>query len=185
MIFGIGTSAANNYYASVTALTISSGYISTTFPNTVLKSYLHSFLDTGSNGLYFEPASNGLLPFCTRYLGFYCPTGPLPLPVPTSGVAQLTGGGGTKTLASPAFNIANAEGLTFTNAAEPQLGGPLGVVRSNGNGGVSYTPPADTTIFDWGLPFFYGKTVIIGFTGLTVPAATGALSGKTGPFYAL
>ena len=69
--------------------------------------------------------------------------------------------GGSFTLTNPAASFQKG------NAALPTLGGSMGAPE----------------LLDLGLPFFYGKTVVIGIDGMS---ATGVgPSAVTGPFYAL
>jgi hypothetical protein len=61
------------------------------------------------------------------------------------------------------FVVDNAQGLFASplKAALPSLAGALG----------------DASSFDWGLPFFYGRRVFMGFEGQATPLGNG-------PFYA-
>ena len=59
------------------------------------------------------------------------------------------------------FQVANTPSLVQTNnAAFNNLGG------SSGSGSFS-------SFFDWGLPFFFGRTVFVGIEGQTSPLGTG------------
>jgi hypothetical protein len=72
------------------------------------------------------------------------------------------------------FSIDNADNLFNNNpngAAFGTLGGPLGPPNTCTNMGGSCT-------FDWGLPFFYGKTVFTAIDGQNVPGV------GPGPFWA-
>jgi hypothetical protein len=73
LVFGIGTQA-NNGLGSVTVLALDAGYVSTTFPAGGTKTYT-SYLDSGSNGLFFlNAATTGLTPCASSGLkDFYCP----------------------------------------------------------------------------------------------------------------
>ncbi|MDD5335724.1 MAG: DUF3443 family protein, partial [Rhodoferax sp.] len=126
------------------------GYFTTQFAGQSLNT---SFLDTGSNGLFFNSST---VPACTgSNVGFYCPT------ALTNLTATLVGA--NRASASVSFSIDNATAL-FTDARMavlPTLSGPFG----------------DSTSFDWGLPFFYGRRVFFGIEGQT------SLLGQ-GPFYA-
>ena len=120
------------------------------FVTTIYKGriFTQSIIDSGSNGLFFPDAS---LPTCAAPLnGFYCP----PNTVSLSGTI-VQGNGQTIV----PFTIANTNTLVGTgNAAFNDLGG-------------------DLSTFDWGLPFFLGRTVFIGIEDQ--PSSLGP-----GPFFA-
>jgi hypothetical protein len=63
------------------------------------------------------------------------------------------------------FQITNLNNLNATFYASPTIGGP------------SSTNPSLGTYFDFGLPFFYGKTVYTAIDGKVAGSATG-------PYYA-
>lgn len=148
VLFGIGTQA-NNQFATGSVLTTSpQGYFTTLFAGRALTK---SFLDTGSNGLYFDST---FLPLCPGGgSGFYCPN------FTTGFSASLVGTNGQS--AQVGFAVDNALGL-FTNAPNavlPTLAGNIG----------------DARIFDWGLAFFYGRRVFIGIEGMASNLGTGPL----------
>lgn len=150
LIFGIGTQANNQMASGAVLKTNSSGYITTLFSGLSLNK---SFIDTGSNGLYFDLDS---IPVCVGAgAGFYCPA------ARTTLTAELVGSNAVS--APVAFSIDNAQTLfaSYPNAVLPTLGGTMGYAQ----------------VFDWGLPFFYGRRVFIGIEGE-------ASSLGTGPFYA-
>jgi hypothetical protein len=108
-----------------------------------------SFVDSGSNGWFFD---DPLLTKCTgALLGFYCSS--------RNESATMTGITGTPSF-TYSFRIANATTLNVAFAAFDNLGGPSGL----GN-------------FDWGLPFFYGRSVYTVIEG-------NVIGGNTGPFVA-
>ena len=117
------------------------------------QSYTTSFLDTGSNGLFFDTAA--IIACTDSSVGFYCP------PSRTSLSATLIG---ANAVSSPvSFVIDNATSL-FSDRSQhvlPTLAGTFG----------------DSTSFDWGLPFFYGRRVFVGIEGQVSPLGTG-------PYYA-
>jgi hypothetical protein len=102
-----------------------------------------AFIDSGSNGLFF--ADNGIA-LCSS--GFYCPSAALSL------AATVTGTNGTSR--SVPFLVENASALPAGTAAA-HLGGSV-ILGSS---------------FDWGLPFFLGRTVFVAFDGRSTPAGTG------------
>lgn len=150
LIFGIGTQNNNQLGSGVVLTTSANGHFTTLFAGQSLNT---SFLDTGSNGLFFDSSA---IPVCTdSNEGFYCPTSL------TSLSATLVGANRVST--SISFSIDNATSL-FTDARKavlPSLSGPFG----------------DTTSFDWGLPFFYGRRVFVGIEGQTSSLGPG-------PFFA-
>ena len=117
---------------------------------TVYKSdTLRGFLDSGSNGIFFHDAS---IPLCGAGSGFYCPVRTLSL------TATVTGANGATR--SVPFEVQNPNALPAGTAAA-KLGGDLGLTRS----------------FDWGLPFYFGRTVFSAFSGASTPKGPG-------PYYA-
>ena len=146
LVFGIGTQANNSLGSAQVYTTDDVGNFSTAFKG---RTYSGSFLDTGSNGLYFLDSGTIGLPPCPRpNSDFSCPASTV------SYSATNTGANGTSGPVS--FSIANAESLFRTgNNALATLGGP------------------DTGEFDWGLPFFYGRTTFIGIEGQATPAGAG------------
>ncbi|HEX9078496.1 MAG TPA: DUF3443 family protein [Desulfuromonadaceae bacterium] len=134
LILGIGTQS-NNAPAAVTAYPANaSGEFTTTFNGT---SFTGSFIDSGSNGLFFNAPST-LLPGCTANPGFYCP------PATVSLSATNTGAFGSPSGVVP-FQIGNLDNLYRSgNNVFVEVGG------SGGSG------------FDWGLPFFFGRNVFVG-----------------------
>ncbi len=101
------------------------------------------FIDSGSNAIFFTDSS---LPICAG--GFYCPSDPLQLS------ATITGIDGT------------SKAIEFTVQSSTNLS-PLTTAARVG-GGI-----ADTRIFDWGLPFFFGRTVFIALATASTPVGTG------------
>ena len=137
LIFGIGTQSNNQPTGTRVLSTNASGYLTTLLGG---QSMSGSFLDTGSNGLFFDSSS---IPVCPDSTGFYCPA------ALTSLSATLVGANQAR--AAITFTIDNASAM-FGNASRvvlPNLSGPFG----------------DPTSFDWGLPFFYGRRVFIGIEG--------------------
>ncbi len=162
-IFGIssfssdGASAANTPGSGVTVYTgDTNGNIQTTFDGT---DYYTSFLDSGSNGLYFPQPSS--LPSCSSSLSsFFCPCSLTDL------TATFNNAAGSLTGTNVSFSIGNAS-VDF-DQSNPNM------VYSSLGGGLSGE-------FDWGLPFFLGRTVFIGING---KAATINTKVYTGPFFA-
>lgn len=141
MALGIGTQSNNGLGTAQVFDVDGNGDLKTTYNLRVLT----GFLDTGSNGLFFDDTT---IHTCTTSADFFCPPGTLSLSAVVAGATN-----GTSTTVS--FSIANAESL-FAGApgytAFNNVGGPL------------------SNYFDWGLPFHYGRKV---FVGLEPPAGTG------------
>jgi hypothetical protein len=154
MIFGIGTET-NNALGTVTPLAATSvGDFTTTFNG---NAYTASFIDSGSNGYFFLDAPTTGLPACAATgiaVGFYCPTSPVNLTAINTGLNP--NGSGLPVSTNVAFSIANA--LTLLTSGETAF---------NNLGGVN------SGAFDWGLPFFFGRTVFIGFENQISAAGTG------------
>ena len=155
LIFGIGTQS-NNRLGTATVYTVpdsgaNAGDITTTFNGT---SYPSSFIDSGSNGIFFlDPNSTGV-PLCAKPAdSWYCPAmSPYPLSATNQGLNE------NKDTVN--FSIEDASALFSTsNTAFSTLGGP--------NAGA----------FDWGLTFFFGRSVFTAIENLNTP-------GGAGPYYA-
>ena len=145
LIFGIGTQA-NNIPAAPTVFPIDAFGDFRTIFNGVNR---RSFLDTGSNGIFF-PSSDPLLPVCSAPNSeWYCP------PATTAFSATTIGATGSPS-APVSFDIGNFANLISTgNQVFSEVGGPF---------------PSD---FDWGLPFFMGRNVFFGFQGKVSGLGTG------------
>ncbi len=144
LILGVGTQA-NNTPAGVSLYPASVQYADfvTKFNG---KNY-SSFLDTGSNGLYFSQPAD--LPTCSSSSAWYCPSTIQNYSAVTIG--EKGGNSGTIN-----FQIANTVGLFNSgNHAFNDLGG------SGGN------------MFDWGLPFYFGRNVYLGIDGKSSSLGTG------------
>lgn len=154
LIFGIGTQS-NNALGSAQIYATSAGEYFTTTYNGV--SYSNSFIDSGSNALYFLDYATLGINDCADAPGFYCPGSTLSYNVTNSGINGTSG--------SVSFNIENADNLFNT-----------GFAAFNDLGGDSGTSPA-TDYFDFGIPFFFGRNVFTGIAGKTVPNGVSALNG--------
>lgn len=106
MIFGIGTRSNNSLNGTSVFTTSSSGLIRTQYKGI---DYSYSFIDSGSNGLFFPDSS---IPACSFSVGFYCPSSTLALS------ATIFGQNNNSQLIS--FNVTNADslnGYAFNNLA--------------------------------------------------------------------
>jgi len=155
LIFGIDTQT-DNASGTQTVLTVDdNAELIVNFNGQTLAS---SFIDSGSNGIYFADASISL---CTpppndptsQIVNFYCPASTLTLPITIQGM------NGTMTN-NLTFGVGNTETMLNSNFdAYPQLAGTL--------------PAGNAGTFDYGLPFFYGKRVAVAVQGATTAAGTG------------
>lgn len=147
LIFGIGTES-NNALGSASVYSLNSdGNITTEFQG---QSYTNSFLDSGSNGLYFLDSSETGIPECSDDSGFYCPSS-------TDNLSATTVGANSSSSVIT-FSVANADNLfneDSSDAVYGQLGGP------------------NPDSFDWGLPFFYGRSVFTAIAGQSTPQGAG------------
>lgn len=157
MILGIGTpSDTNNEATGITVFpTSNSGYFTTDFDGSSLSK---SFIDSGSNFLYFPQTSN--LPYCSGSTTWFCPS------TTQSLSATLTGSGGTPSGVSISFEVGNTNTLvSYGNMVYDNIGGDIG----------------QADMFDWGLPFFLGRSVYVGIKGSSATVNGGSVSG---PFWA-
>jgi len=160
LIFGIGTES-NNGLGSATALTLdSSDNFETVFQG---QSLIASFIDSGSNALLF-PSTLTVCPAPNQT--YYCPSGSTALSAQNTGFDSNTGefDGNTSTVN---FDIDNADNLFSANSGDDfaittlgSTNGTYNTCTSNGTGSCS---------FDFGLPFFFGKSVFTAIDGQAVP----------------
>jgi len=148
LIFGIGTQS-NNALGSATVYTVDPvlGNFTTTFNG---QSYTDaSFLDSGSNAIYFLDSATTGIPTCTDLTFLYCPSSTQNL--------SATNIGANGAMGTVNFSVENGDTLTAnqSNSVLPNLGGP------------------NTGSFDWGLPFFYGRNVFTAIEGKSTPGGTG------------
>lgn len=109
--------------------------------------YSDSFIDSGSNGLFFNAGSPTDLITCS---GWYCNDPTLSLSATTKGYTGSPSG-------VVSFQIGDASALLSSsnpNLVFIELGGTY-------------------TSFDWGLPFFLGRNVYVGIEGKTSSLGTG------------
>jgi hypothetical protein len=113
-------------------------------------SYGQSFIDSGSNGLFF-PNTPKVLQECTGlYSGWFCLT-------PTTSFSATTKGYAGSPSGTVSFQIGNASSL----------------FNSSNNVFIELGADSPGTSFDWGLPFFLGRTVYVGIDGNTSSLGTG------------
>ncbi len=167
LTFGIGTET-NNQLGNATVLDLDSNdHFTTIFGGQTLTG---SFLDSGSNALFFPDN----LPVCSTSSQYFCPTSLTNLSAENKGATQ-----GDSTVP---FTVDNADNLFATypgDAVFDNLAGPEGIFQSCSDGMGSCT-------FDWGLPFFYGRTVFTKIDSCVFlpPPATNTCTLPQAPYYA-
>lgn len=150
LYFGIGTQSNNVLGSAVPHGTSSSGLFYVSFNG----SSMYGYIDSGSNGLFFNDSS---LTTCTSGTasGWFCPTSTTSLSATMTSVATSSLSSSSATLS---FSIANAQSLFSSgNAAFSNLGAPYG----------------NNTYFAFGLPFFFGKSVFVAIEGSVTPVGYG------------
>ena len=150
LVFGIGTQA-NNGLGSAKVMTVDPyGYITTVYAG---RSYIDSYIDSGSSVL-FLPRGVGV-PSCSRRdpvaPGFLCPAASLSLTAMNHGTNGTTD--------SVNFAVANASAM-------------LGDLQLTAFNNLA-APNSDAQSFDWGLPFFFGRSVFTAIENASTPGGTG------------
>jgi hypothetical protein len=145
LVFGIGTQSNNGLDGAVVYATTAVGSFTVTYKG---KPYASSFIDSGSNGLYFLTAADAGLPLCSINSSFYCPT--------TEKSFTTTNEGSNGVSGAVTFNIAHAETLFDSgNTAFNNLGGTF------------------SGAFDYGLPFFFGRNLYVAIENQNTPGGVG------------
>jgi hypothetical protein len=150
----LGTEPANSSYLNIT----------TTYNETPVT---NSYLDTGTNGLFFSDNSSPLVTVCEGST-WYCPFGSL------LKKADLCDGDNSNPPLSPSplcdasnplrntvrvfFTLDNAEAMFST--------------ANTAFAGLAGAPPIAGSAFAWGLPFFYGRRVFLSMWRQTSPVST-------------
>jgi hypothetical protein len=166
LVFGIGTESNNQLPSSATVFTLTCDAFTTVFggqtfgvTDAATCAGPYSFIDSGSNALYFPNVTN--IPECSSNVaqgeleGFYCPT--------TTETLSATMEGEDGASHSASFSVGNADTLlvsegTSSDAVQPTMAG---------TNPVGYG-------FDWGLPFFYGVNVYSSIDGQRAPSGAPA-----------
>lgn len=149
--FGVGTQSNNTIgNAALFQMDPVYGEFTTVYNGVSLPA---SFIDSGSNALYFPNSLN--TPTC-RNGGFYCPGSPLSLS------ATMTGKNGVSATINFTVGNINSSVTTANNySVYVPLGAPDTVISSQ--------------TFDWGLPFFFGRNVFVVTENQTVNNVSGPL----------
>jgi hypothetical protein len=161
LYFGIGTES-NNGVLSAQFLTVQPGSSTTEEPATLVTTFNGaslpgSVVDSGSNAYYFSDSS--LTPCTNSYdMGFYCSNASL------TGTMQGING------ATAMVNFDVGDPDTLFNTTSPLAAFPT-LAGMNGTG-------VNAVIgFDWGLPFFYGRSVYVLFENGTAGSTSGPAIG--------
>ncbi len=166
LIFGIGTQS-NNGLGSATVFLADPqfGLIKTTTTYGDL-SEPSSFIDSGSNGWFFDDAT---IAQCSSasFKGFYCPS-----PSPVARSATMLPYNTTATSFTYSFSVADISSPSINGNALVNDGGPSGTCTT-----TTCTCPSTGCSFDWGFPFFYGRSV---FTAIEAKQ----IGPNLGPFFA-
>jgi len=154
--FGIGTQSDNALGSAAVLTPDNSGNFATTLKGT---STNVAFIDSGSSALFFLSSATTGLAQCTaaKFSGFYCPATPQTLTATNKGKNGIS--------SKVTFSVTEADTLlNSNNDAFANLAG-------------TGTDPQIGPYFDWGLPFFFGRTVFVAFDGASA-------GGTAGPFWA-
>jgi len=164
LYFGIGTQTDNALASNATVLTTTNsssalgpGLLTAIYSGQTLN---ESFIDSGSSEYFFVDST---IPLCTAagYNGEYCPGSPLTL------TTTIQGSNGASV--GDTFTLYNAFSTFPANySVAPGIGG---------NTNIIFGAQAYQNSFDFGLPFFYGRSVYTAIEGLNA-------GGTTGPYVA-
>ncbi|HEY6483636.1 MAG TPA: DUF3443 domain-containing protein [Steroidobacteraceae bacterium] len=147
LVFGIGTQSNNGLgTAKVYAVDPGNGSMVTTYNGAALTD---SFIDSGSNAYYFPDSSIPTCPSNSPAPGFFCPTSTLSLSATLQGATVNGVVGASSTVEFAIANAMNLFDVSTAIAAVDDLGAPSST--SNGFDGANS--------FDWGLTFYFGRTV--------------------------
>ncbi|HET6438396.1 MAG TPA: DUF3443 family protein [Anaeromyxobacter sp.] len=148
LLLGIGT-RTNNHLAGAVALPVNGlGEFETDVGGAA---FTQSFIDTGSNGLFFDASQTSTsLPACPGpNSSWYCPALSVPFVATNRYLFGVT--------SQATFSIGNFN-ASGNNLVLPQAGG---------------TSFSGDPSFDWGLPFYLGRRVAIGFDRQVSTLGTG------------
>jgi Protein of unknown function (DUF3443) len=144
MVFGIGTQIDNALGAAKVLTVDGNGNLSTTYSS---QSYGGSYIDSGSNGIFFLDTKTTGIPLCKDTADFYCPASLQAQSATIRGVNAAT--------SAVAFNVGNLDTLDGRFVAFSEVAGP------NPGG------------FAWGLSFFFGRSIYTAIEGQSTPGGLG------------
>jgi hypothetical protein len=123
-----------------------------------------SFIDSGSNGYFFDDST---ITQCTgASVGLYCPS------TTQARSATMLPFNSSINPVSHVYSFTIVDVNSVTGFAADDVGGPSGTCTASG-----CTCPTFGCSFDWGLPFFYGRKVFTALENTTI-------NGNAGPFFA-
>lgn len=149
LIFGIGTQSNNAFITETAYAANGQGNFTTTYNGKALSA---SYLDSGSNGYYFDDKN---IRACANSTGFYCPLGGATLSATNSSFDGRISG-------VVSFRLEDVDTLN-ANITAIQIGGTV----NNFSSGFS------SNSFDWGLPFFFGRRVFVAIENANTPKGRG------------
>ncbi|HEX8816052.1 MAG TPA: DUF3443 family protein [Terriglobales bacterium] len=157
--FGIATRANNAIPTAVTVYQMDANdNFQTVYYGPPLQYLPHSLIETGANA-YLIPNPNESIAVCSDMVEFFCPS--------TVFDTSAQNAGANRTLGPLVeFSVENADTLLggSLDAGFGSLAGPNGTTPCVNDGGT-YT---GSCTFDWGLPFFFGRTVYTSIDMATV-----------------
>lgn len=169
IIFGINTQSNNQLDSSYTVVPLDSYgtfMASITVGNTV-SAFNGSFLDSGTSTYNFNPPPGLNVNACSvdsGYFGYLCPSSLTTIPVNLRGSNSTTGGYSTNIYIQNAQTLFDAN--NGTNIAFSSIG-------SSGQAG------SVNAAFDFGLSFFFGRSIVTSIPGLPMTnAPSGVTSGS-------
>ena len=163
LYLGIGTQTNNTPSGVKLYSTDTSGNFTTVF-SAYSSTAMTSFIDSGSSQLAFPaPTASPLLPDCSvahgsDWTGAFCPATVQSFTATNYSVSGSISGAVT-------FQIGNDYALL--NALN------TGVFNDLGSNSSSALVLSSSSIFDWGLPFFFGRNVYVGIAGVSSSLGTG------------
>jgi hypothetical protein len=142
LVFGIGTQSNNALGSAHIFLLDQYDNFTTVNANTDYE----GFTDSGSNGMFFNPADT---PSLTNNVcsDFYCPPSPV----------NFTG----TTVENQSASTSTTQGVTFSVVSASTLNPP----SSNAYNALAGPISSGTNLWDWGLPFFFGRNVYTAIDG--------------------
>ncbi len=153
LVLGLDTQS-NNQLGSAAVLSVDplSGNFTAIFNGRTYT--MGASIDSGSNGNFFADSA---VATCTStlYAGWYCPATAVSLSVTNQGV------GASSATSNVTFSVASIEALSNANPSFAAYDNIAGTLFQPFQG------------FDWGLPFFFGRSVSVAFEGQSTAAGTG------------
>jgi len=156
VIFGIGTQSNNGLGSASVYSVDDTGSFTATYNGVQYPS--SAFLDTGSTAFYFLDHTTLGIPDCSDYSGLYCPASTQNYTITNTALD------GTTTTGQVTISIANTDSLLG-----PAAGPYTGFTALNDLGGDGGSSPS-TDMVDYGMPFFYNRSVFVGIMGQSAPS---------------